>query len=74
MDRFIVFLIDCVRFAASLPGRLFRLLHIRSFKQDWYKHAFLLVFLVVLALVVTTAVSKALQFWDVGSDSWFDRL
>jgi hypothetical protein len=69
MSNFIIFLIDCIRFAISLPGRFFR-----SLKREWYKHAlFLLVFL-ALAMIVITTISKLYQFWDVGSNSWFDRL
>ncbi len=39
-----------------------------------FKYTFFLLLFVVLALVVTTTISKVYQFWDVGSNSWFDRL
>src|SRR5215469_16800477 len=45
-----------------------------AFRKNWPKHVlFLLVFL-ILAMIVTTVISKAYQFWDVGSNSWLDRL
>jgi hypothetical protein len=44
------------------------------FKKEWYKHVISLFLLLLLALIVTTVISKIYQFWDVGSDSWFDRL
>ncbi len=69
MDNFIIFLNDCIRFVISLPGRFFR-----SFKKEWYKHALFLLAFLALAMIVTTGVSKLYQFWDVGSNSWFDRL
>lgn len=69
MDRFMIFLIDCIRFAISLPGRFFR-----SLKKQWLQYALFLLFFLALAMIVTTAVSKLYQFWDVGSNSWFDRL
>ena len=69
MNNFIIFLIDCVRFAISLPGRW-----LRSFRQHWILHALYLLIFLVLAMTITTTVSKLYQFWDVGSNSWFDRL
>jgi len=42
-------------------------------KKNWRKHAIVL-FLLLTAFVVTTVISKMYQFWDVGSNSWFDRL
>ncbi|HET6175391.1 MAG TPA: di-heme-cytochrome C peroxidase [Candidatus Sulfotelmatobacter sp.] len=69
MNRFMIFLIGCVRFAIEFPGRF-----LRSFKKHWFKHAFFLLLFLVLAMIVTTTVSKLYQFWDVGSNSWWDRL
>ena len=43
-------------------------------KKSWRKRAIFLLLFLVLALVVTTVISKTYQFWDVGSNSWFDRL
>jgi len=43
-------------------------------KKDWHKHAIFLLLFLALAFVVTTVISKMYQFWDVGSNSWFDRL
>jgi hypothetical protein len=45
-----------------------------SFRQAWHKHLIFLLLFLVLAMIVTTTISKLYQFWDVGSDSWFDRL
>jgi hypothetical protein len=45
-----------------------------SFKPKWHKHLMALCLFLIVAMIVTTAISKAYQFWDVGSDSWFDRL
>ena len=43
-------------------------------KKDWRKHAIFLFLFLTLAFVVIAAISKMYQFWDVGSNSWFDRL
>jgi len=45
-----------------------------SLRKDWRKHAMFLFLFFALAFVVTTVISKMYQFWDVGSNSWFDRL
>jgi hypothetical protein len=45
-----------------------------SFREEWYKHLIFLFLFLTLTMVVTTTISKLYQFWDVGSDSWFDRL
>ena len=45
-----------------------------SLRKDWRKHAISLFLFLALAFVVTTVISKMYQFWDVGSNSWFDRL
>jgi mono/diheme cytochrome c family protein len=43
-------------------------------RREWPKHALFLLLFLALALIVTTIISKAYQFWDVGSNSWLDRL
>lgn len=45
-----------------------------SVKREWYKPVMSLFLLLLLALTVTTLISQIYQFWDVGSDAWFDRL
>src|SRR5580693_10144106 len=44
-----------------------------SLRKHW-KHAIFLLLFLTLIMVVTTVISKLYQFWDVGSNSWFDRL
>jgi hypothetical protein len=44
-----------------------------AFRREWPKHVFLLLLFLILAMIVTTVISKAYQFWDVGSNSWLDR-
>jgi hypothetical protein len=45
-----------------------------SLKKNWHKHAFALFLFLALTMIIATAISKVYQFWDVGSNSWFDRL
>jgi hypothetical protein len=45
-----------------------------SFRKHWPKHLVLLFLFLVMTMIVTTTISKLHQFWDVGSDSWLDRL
>jgi len=45
-----------------------------SLKREWHKHVLFLLLFLALAMIVTTTISKLYQFWDVGSNSWFDRL
>src|SRR5712692_11306803 len=45
-----------------------------SFREQWHKHLIFLFLFLALTMIVTTTISKLYQFWDVGSDSWFDRL
>jgi hypothetical protein len=49
-----------------------------SLKTKWWKRSiclagFLILFLIA-AMSLTTAISRIYQFWDVGSNSWWDRL
>jgi mono/diheme cytochrome c family protein len=46
---------------------------IRRFLEAWHKHLIFLFLFLVLTMIITTTISKLYQFWDVGSDSWFDR-
>jgi len=43
-----------------------------SLRRHW-KHAIFLLLFLTLIMVVVTAISKMYQFWDVGSNSYFDR-
>ncbi len=45
-----------------------------SFREQWHKHLIFLFLFLALTMIITTTISKLYQFWDVGSDSWFDRL
>jgi hypothetical protein len=45
-----------------------------SLKKEWHKHLLFLLLFLTLAMIVVTSISKLYQFWDVGTDSWFDRL
>ncbi|HXP38667.1 MAG TPA: hypothetical protein VN833_00280, partial [Candidatus Acidoferrales bacterium] len=49
-------------------------LFLDSLQKHWRKCAIFLFLFLVVAMVVTTVISKMYQFWDVGSDSYFDRL
>ena len=62
-------LAECLSLAISLPGRFLDFL-----RKGWVKCAILLLLLLTATMTVTTFISKMYQFWDVGSDSWFDRL
>src|SRR3984885_1426128 len=55
--------------AISAVHRLFR-----SLREGWHKYLIFLLLFLTLTMVTTTIISKLYQFWDVGSDSWFDRL
>jgi hypothetical protein len=45
-----------------------------SLKKDWRKHAVALFLFLTATMVATALLSRAYQFWDVGSNSWVDRL
>jgi hypothetical protein len=45
-----------------------------SLRKHWPKHLLRLLLLLILTLIVVTGISKLNQFWDVGTNSWFDRL
>jgi hypothetical protein len=45
-----------------------------SFREEWHKHLIFLFLFLALIMIITTTISKLYQFWDVGSNSWFDRL
>lgn len=69
MSRLIGFFAKCYRLGMSLMGRL-----VGSFREEWHKHLVFLSLFLTLSMIITTTISKLYQFWDVGSDSWFDRL
>jgi hypothetical protein len=69
MSRLIALFMKFYRLAISAMHRLFR-----SFREEWYKHLISLLLFLTLAMITATIISKLYQFWDVGSDSWFDRL
>jgi hypothetical protein len=69
MSRLIALLMEFYRLAISAVHRLFR-----SFREEWPKHLIFLLLFLTLTMITTTIISKLYQFWDVGSDSWFDRL
>ncbi|HWY54058.1 MAG TPA: di-heme-cytochrome C peroxidase [Terriglobales bacterium] len=49
-------------------------LFLDSVQKHWRKYAIFLFLFLVVAMVVTTVISKIYQFWDVGSNSYFARL
>jgi mono/diheme cytochrome c family protein len=69
MGRFIAWLKQCCSVALSRTH-----LFIRSFRTEWHKHALFLLIFLTAAMIVTTLISRTYQSWDVGSNSWFDRL
>jgi hypothetical protein len=69
MSRFLDWLLRCYRFVMSLTGRF-----LASLKKDWHRHAIVLFLFLTLIFIVITVISRMYQFWDVGSNSWFDRL
>ncbi len=69
MSRFTALWTRIYSFAITLRRRW-----LDSFKKEWHKHALFLLLFLTLAMVVTTTISKLYQFWDVGSNSWRDRL
>jgi hypothetical protein len=69
MSRFVALFTRCYRLATSLVGRA-----LGSFKEEWHKHVIFVLLFLTLTMIVTTVVSRMYQFWDVGSNSWFDRL
>src|SRR5260370_36657293 len=69
MSRFDALWTRIYSFAIALRRRW-----LDSFKKEWHKHALFLLLFLTLAMVVTTTISKLYQFWDVGSNSWLDRL
>ncbi len=73
MARFLAWLIECCRTAYSW------LRHFRSFfKERPVLHSVRVLLLLLFTFVVVEAavvcISKVHQFWDIGTDSWFDRL
>jgi hypothetical protein len=69
MSRLIALFVKFYRLAISLLRRLFG-----SFREEWRQHLIFLLLFLTLTMIATTIISKLYQFWDVGSDSWFDRL
>ena len=69
MSRFLDLLRKCYRGVMSLWGRF-----LLSLKKEWHKHAIFLFLFLTLTFIVVTVISRMYQFWDVGSNSWFDRL
>ena len=69
MSRLIAWFMKFYRLAISAVHRRFR-----SFREKWHKYLIFLLLFLTLTMVTTTIISKLYQFWDVGSDSWFDRL
>jgi len=69
MSRFLDLITKWRSLASLLTSRLSD-----SLRKDWRKHAVFLFLLLTLTMIVTTIVSRIYQFWDVGSNSWFDRL
>jgi hypothetical protein len=57
------------QFAKALRGRLRG-----SLKRDWWKYGIALVLFLTVAMIATALISRTYQFWDVGSNSWLDRL
>src|SRR5216684_943184 len=69
MDRLFAWLTKWCRVAIFAIGRF-----LDSLKREWQKHAIFLLCFLVLTMLVTTVISRIYQFWDVGSNSWVDRL
>src|ERR1700691_2555669 len=69
MKWFIAWFTQYCRVVISLARRL-----LGVSRKSWLKYAMFLLLFLILATIVTTAISKAYQFWDVGSNSWLDRL
>jgi hypothetical protein len=69
MSRLIALFMKFYRLAISAVHRFFK-----SFREEWHKHLLFLLLFLTLTMITTTIISKLYQFWDVGSDSWFDRL
>jgi len=69
MSRFLSWIIRTFRLAISVARIFFD-----SFKRNWRRHVIALCFLLIVTVIVVASVSKIYRFWDVGSNSWFDRL
>src|ERR1700727_2649486 len=69
MSRVIALFVKFYTLAILAVHRFFK-----SFPEEWHKHLVFLLFFLTLTMTTTTIISKLYQFWDVGSDSWFDRL
>jgi hypothetical protein len=69
MSRFPDLFRKCYRFVMSLTDR-----SLVSLKKEWHRHAIFLFLFLTLTFIVVTVISRMYQFWDVGSNSWFDRL
>jgi hypothetical protein len=69
MNRFIAWFTEFCRLVISITRRF-----LSALRKGWPKHALILLLFLTLAMIVTTVISKAYQFWDVGSNSWLDRL
>jgi mono/diheme cytochrome c family protein len=69
MSGFLNWFKEYYRFAMLLAHRC-----LGSLKKDWRKHAVALFLFLTAAMMATALLSRAYQFWDVGSNSWVDRL
>jgi mono/diheme cytochrome c family protein len=69
MNRFFELLTELYKVAIPLMRRFFD-----SLRTDWRKHVIFLFLFLAVTMIVTTVISRMYQFWDVGSNSWFDRL
>jgi hypothetical protein len=69
MKRVSVF-VKAIRGAAVFQFKRF----LASLRKDWHKHAAALILLVVVTMGITTVLSKAYQYRDIGSDASFARL
>lgn len=69
MNRFLAWFIQSYELIISALRRV-----LIAFRKEWPKHLLVALLVLTLAMIVTTVISKAYQFWDVGSNSWLDRL
>lgn len=69
MNRFLAWFIQSYELIISALRRV-----LIAFRKEWPKHLLVVLLVLTLAMIVTTVISKAYQFWDVGSNSWLDRL
>ena len=45
----------------------------RFLKKKWHKIVFFTFLFLVVAMLVDSGISRMYSYWDVGSNSWFDR-